>query len=337
MNQVSSPSADLRRMIVGYRLSQAIYVAAKLGIADLLKDGPRDAEDLAASAKAHGPSLYRILRLLASEGIFEELEEGRFGLTPLAEMLRSDAPESFRARAIFDAEEWNWRAWGNLLHSAETGQPAFDHAFGMPTFDYLARNPEAAGRFDALMAEQTGTVAEAVAEVYDFSGMESVVDVGGGYGALLAAILRASPHLRGVLVDLPHTVEGARPRLEEAGVADRCETVAGDFFHSVPPGGSAYVLKYILHDWNDDQCVTILENCRKGMSDEARLLVIELLIAPGNAADYGKYLDLNMLVLTTGRERTREEYAGLFKTAGFELSRVVPTGRDLCIIEGKPV
>ena len=337
MTETSSPSTDLRRMIVGYRLSQAIYVAAKLGIADLLKGGPRDAEDLAAAAKAHGPSLYRVLRLLASEGIFEELEEGRFGLTPLAEPLRSDAGESFRARAIFDAEEWNWRAWGNLLHSVETGAPAFDHTFGMPTFDYLAKNREAAARFDALMAEQTGTVAEAVADVYDFSGMERVVDVGGGYGALLTAILRANPHLRGVLVDLPHTVEGAGPRLEAAGVADRCETVPGDFFRAVPAGGGAYMLKYILHDWNDDQCVTILENCRKGMSEEARLLVVELLIAPGNARDYGKYLDINRLVLTTGRERTREEYAGLFEAAGFELSRVLPTGRDLCIIEGKPV
>ncbi|MGI9382380.1 MAG: methyltransferase [Methyloligellaceae bacterium] len=337
MTAEPSTPADLRRMIVGYRLSQAIYVAAKLGIADLLKDGPRSVEDLAVSAKAHGPSLYRIVRLLAGEGVFEELEQGRFGLTPLAERLRSDAPDSLRARAIFDAEEWNWRAWGNLLHSAETGAPAFDHAFGMPTFDYLARNPEAAERFDALMAEQTGTVARAVTDIYDFSGMDSVVDVGGGYGALLAAVLEANPHLRGILVDLPHTVEGAGPRLEQAGVADRCETVAGDFFHSVPAGGSAYFLKYILHDWNDDQCVTILENCRKGMSDGARLLVIEMLVSPGNAPDYGKYLDVNMLVLTTGRERTREEFAGLFETAGFELSRVVPTGLDLCIIEGKPV
>lgn len=332
-----STSADLRRMIVGYRLSQAIYVAATLGIADLLKEGPRSVEDLARSAKAHGPSLYRVLRLLASEGVFEELEEGRFGLTPLAQPLRSDAPESLRARAIFDAEEWNWRAWGNLLHSAQTGGPAFDHAFGMPTFDYLKQDGQAAARFDALMAEQTGPVARAVTEVYDFSGLDSVVDVGGGYGALLAAILAANPHLKGVLVDLAHAVAGAGPRLEQAGVADRCETVAGDFFRSVPGGGGAYILKYILHDWNDEQCVTILENCRQGMSDKARLLVIELLISPGNAPDYGKYLDLNMLVLTMGRERTREEYAGLFERAGFELARVLPTGLDLSIIEGKPV
>ena len=310
-------AADLRRMIVGYRLSQALHVAAKLGIADLLAEGPRRAEDLAGVTGSHPSSLYRVLRLLASEGVFEELEEGQFTLTPLAEPLRSDAPNSLRARAIFDGEEWNWHPWGNLLHSTKTGGSAFDHTYGMAVFDYLKETPEAATSFDSLMAAQTRPWALSVADAYDFADIGTLVDVGGGYGALLAAILTAHPHLKGVLVELPHVVAGARPKLEEAGLAGRCQTVAGDFFQSVPDGGDAYILKHVLHDWDDDRCVSILGNCRRAISNEDRLLVIEILIAPGNEPGYGKYLDLNMLVLTKGRERTEEQYRTLFEAAGF--------------------
>jgi hypothetical protein len=329
-------AADLRRMIVGYRLSQALHVAAKLGIADLLAEGPRRAEDLAGVTGSHPSSLYRVLRLLASEGVFEELEEGQFTLTPLAEPLRSDAPNSLRARAIFDGEEWNWHPWGNLLHSTKTGGSAFDHTYGMAVFDYLKETPEAATSFDSLMAAQTRPWALSVADAYDFADIGTLVDVGGGYGALLAAILTAHPHLKGVLVELPHVVAGARPKLEEAGLAGRCQTVAGDFFQSVPDGGDAYILKHVLHDWDDDRCVSILGNCRRAISNEDRLLVIEILIAPGNEPGYGKYLDLNMLVLTKGRERTEEQYRTLFEAAGFTLSRVVATRSELSIIEGRP-
>jgi hypothetical protein len=329
-------AADLRRMIVGYRLSQALHVAAKLGIADLLAEGPRHAEELAGVTGSHPSSLYRVLRLLASEGVFEELEEGQFTLTPLAEPLRSDAPNSLRARAIFDGEEWNWHPWGNLLHSTKTGGSAFDHTYGMAVFDYLKETPEAATSFDSLMAAQTRPWALSVADAYDFADIGTLVDVGGGYGALLAAILTANPHLKGVLVELPHVVAGARPKLEEAGLAGRCQTVAGDFFQSVPDGGDAYILKHVLHDWDDDRCVSILGNCRRAISNEDRLLVIEILIAPGNEPGYGKYLDLNMLVLTKGRERTEEQYRTLFEAAGFTLSRVVATRSELSIIEGRP-
>ena len=336
MTTDQSAATDLRRMIVGYRLSQALHVAAKLGIADLLAEGPRRAEDLAEVTGSHPSSLYRVLRLLASEGVFEEREEGRFTLTPLAEPLRSDAPDSLRARAVFDGEEWNWHPWGNLLHSTKTGGSAFDHTYGVAVFDYLKETPEAATSFDSLMAAQTRPWALSVADAYDFADIGTLVDVGGGYGVLLAAILTAHPHLKGVLVELPHVVAGARPKLEEAGLAGRCETVAGDFFQSVPDGGDAYMLKHVLHDWDDDRCVSILNNCRRAISDEGRVLVIEILIALGNEPDYGKYLDLNMLVLTKGRERTEEQYRTLFEAAGFRLSRVVPTGSELSIIEGRP-
>ena len=329
-------AADLRRMIVGYRLSQALHVAAKLGIADLLAEGPRRAEDLAGVTGSHPSSLYRVLRLLASEGVFEELEEGQFTLTPLAEPLRSDAPNSLRARAIFDGEEWNWHPWGNLLHSTKTGGSAFDHTYGVAVFDYLKETPEAATSFDSLMAAQTRPWAISVADAFDFADIGTLVDVGGGYGVLLAAILTAHPHLKGVLIDQPHVVAGAGPKLEEAGLAGRCETVAGDFFQSVPDGGDAYILKHVLHDWDDDRCVSILGNCRRAISNEDRLLVIEILIAPGNEPGYGKYLDLNMLVLTKGRERTEEQYRTLFEAAGFTLSRVVATRSELSIIEGGP-
>jgi hypothetical protein len=331
-----SAATDLRRMIVGYRLSQALHVVAKLGIADLLTKGPRKIEDLAEATDSHPSSLYRVLRLLACEGVFEELDEGRFTLTPLAQPLCSDAPDSLLARAIFDGEAWNWHPWGHLLHSTKTGGAAFDHTYGAAAFDYFKETPEAASSFDSLMAAQTRPWALSVADAYDFSDIATLVDVGGGYGALLAGILAANSHLKGILVDLPHVVTGARPKLEEAGLAGRCETVAGDFFRSVPTGGDAYILKHVLHDWDDERCHSILENCRRAVSDKGRLLVVEILIAPGNEPDYGKYLDLNMLVLTKGRERTEEQYRTLFEAAGFTLSRVVQTGSELSIIEGRP-
>lgn len=331
------PSVALRRMIIGYRLSRALSVAAQLGIADLLRDGPRGLDDLAQVTGTHAPSLYRVLRLLVSEGVFIELHDGRFGMTRLAEPLRSDAPGSLRHRAIFDGAECNWRPWGQLMDSVVTGEPAFDRTFGTRFFDYLQQHPAAAARFDALMVEQTQPWARAILDAYDFSGIGTLVDVGGGYGALLAAILNAHPGLNGVLYDLPHVVEGAWPRLLAAAVAERCEAIAGDFFNAVPEGGDTYLLKNILHDWDDDQCITILGNCRRVMPAEGRLLVVEVILPPSSEPHYGHYFDLNMLVLLTGRERTEAEYRKLFEAAGFSLSRIVATTSDVSVIEGRPV
>ncbi len=330
------PASTLRRMIVGYRLSQALHVVAKLGIADLLAEGPRSVDHLSAATRTDSRSLYRVLRLLASEGVFKELDQGRFALTPLAEPLRSDAADTLRSRAIFDGEEWNWHPWGNLLLSVKTGDSGFAQTYGIGTFDFLKEEPTAAASFDQLMADQTRPWALAVTEAYDFAGIERPVDVGGGYGALLTAILQAHPRMRGVLFDLPHVVAGAKPKLEAAGLADRCEVVAGDFFETAPQGGDAYILKHVLHDWDDAQCATLLGHCRRAMPDKGRLLVVEILIPPGNEPDYGKYLDLNMLVMTQGRERSESEYRDLFQAAGFSLSRVVPTGSELSILEARP-
>ncbi len=332
-----SAAAALRRLIVGYRLSQAFSVVAKLGIADLLKDGAKSVDDLARTTGAHPPSLHRVLRLLASEGVFAETDPGRFELTPLAEPLRGDARESLRARAIFDGEECNWRAWGSLLHSVATGEPAFDHVHGAGLFSYLSRHPAAAAHFDALMTEQTTPWARAVVEAYDFSGIGTLVDVGGGYGALLAAILAAHPPMRGILYDLPHVIAAARPKLEATSVADRCDAIGGNFFEAVPEGGDAYVLKQILHDWDDDRCETILRNCRRVTPKGGRLLVVEALIPPGNEPGYAKFMDLMMLALLTGRERTEEEYRRLLEATGFALSRVVRTPAEVSVIEATPV
>ncbi len=331
------PTIALRRMIIGYRLSRALSVAAELGIADLLEKGPRSIEDLARATGTHPPSLYRLLRLLASEGVFVELDQSHFGMTRLAVPLQSDAPGSLRNRAIFDGTECNWQAWGELMHGVSTGEPAFDRAFGTRFFDYLRQHPTAAASFDALMAEQTLPWARALIDAYDFSSIRTLVDVGGGYGTLLVAILTAHPRLRGVLYDLPHVIAGARPRLTAAVGSDRCETIAGDFFAAVPEGGDSYMLKHILHDWDDDRCITILENCRRVMPADGRLLVVEVIIPPGNEPHYGKYLDLNMLVLLTGRERTETEYQQLFKASGFALSQIVATPSEVSIIEGRPV
>lgn len=331
---MEASALSLRRLILGYRISQALAVAAKLGIADALADGPRNVHDLARRTGADPGALYRVLRLLAGEGVFAESTGQIFELTPLAQPLRQDAAGSLRARAIFDGAAACWSPWGNLLHSVMTGEPSFERTFGMSIFEHLRSDPDVAAAFDAVMSEQSGPEAQAVAAAYEFAGRPSIVDVGGGQGVLLSTILQAHPEARGVLFDQPRVVAGAAPRLQGAGVVERCETVGGSFFEAVPEGGDAYLLKHVLQDWDDARCITILRNCGRAMSTDARLLVIEALVAPGNTPDYGRFLDVNMLVLSGGRERTEEEYRGLFDAAGLQLSRVVPTPSHLHLIEG---
>jgi hypothetical protein len=332
-----SAAADLRRLIVGYRLSQALHVAARLGVADLLNNGPMSVDELARAVGAHPAALYRLMRLLASEGVFAESEPRRFELTALAMPLRSDVPGSLRARAILDGEEAHWKAWGHLTHSVATGEPAFDRAHGAPFFEYMKAHAAVASSFNTVMTDQNAAAAQAVVEAYDFSGLGTLVDVGGGHGSLLAAILAEYPPLRGILHDQPHVVAGARPTLEAAGVADRCDIIGGDFFASVPAGGDAYLLKHILHNWDEPRCAAILKNGRDALPADGRLLVVETLIPAGNEPSYGKYLDLGMLVLLPGRERTEAEYGELLAATGFELSRVIATRSELSILEAVPV
>ena len=332
----SPPPATLLQMMTGYWVSQALHVAAKLGIADLLADGPVDCEDLAAATDTHAPSLQRVLRALASVGVFTEVSPGSFALTPLAELLRTETPGSMRALAIMYAEE-QYRAWGELLHSVRTGEMAFDHQFGMGYFEYLAQHPEADRVFNEAMTGWTHQLVGAVMDTYDFSPFKTIVDVGGGYGTLLAAILRSNPGTRGVLFEQPHVVASAEEQLVAAGVADRCTFVGGDFFAAVPTGGDAYVLSQILHDWDDERCVAILGQCRRVMPDHGKLLVVELVLPEGDEPFLGKWLDLHMLVLLGSRERTAAEYDTLFRAAGFKLARVVPTPPGPSVVEAVPV
>ena len=293
----SPPAVTLLQMMTGYWVSQAICVAARLGIADLLVGDPMSCGDLAAATHSHAPSLQRVLRALASVGVFTETAPGHFALTPTAALLRTEMPDSMRALALVYGDE-AYRAWGDLLHSVQTGQPAFEHHFGMGPFEYYAQHPEADQVFNQAMIGYTGRVASALVATYDFSPFGTVVDVGGGYGTILAAILQRNPAAQGVLFDQPHVVTGAEGLLTSAGVADRCVRIGGDFFEAVPAGGDAYVLSQILHDWDDERCVAILRQCRRVMPEHGRLLVVEIVLPPGQEPSFGKWLDLHMLAIT---------------------------------------
>ena len=341
MSKKNEPSARdaLWRMTNAYQASQAIHVAATLGIADLLKDGPRSADELAEATGTHAPTLYRLLRALASVGVFAESNEhdGRFDLTPLAEYLRSDARGSVRAWAVQIGQPYYWTSWAHLLDSVKTGEPAFPKLHGTSVWEYRADRPEERAIFDTAMTGLSAMVAEAVVQSYDFSRFGVLADVGGGVGSLLAAILAANPSLRGMLFDQSQVVANAGPLLEGAGVADRCEVVGGSFFEAVPEGADAYLLKSVIHDWDDAEAVGILRKCREAMTDMGRLLVVEPVLRAGNVPDPAKYMDLNMLVMLGGRERTADEFRSLLAEAGFSLSDIIATGSSHNIIDGVPV
>jgi hypothetical protein len=325
----------ITRLLTGYWISQAIHVAAQLGIADLLKAGPQTVAHLAESTGAHARSLYRLLRALASEGIFAEDKQGRFALTPLGECLRSDVPNSQRSMAIMNGEE-HYRCWGELLYSVQTGRTAFEKLFGQPIFHYLAAHPRQARIFDEGMVGVHGAETKAMLDAYDFSRFGTLVDIGGGTGSLLIATLQRHPSLRGILFDRPDVIERARAGVKAAGLENRCTLMGGDFFETVPPGGDAYLMRHIIHDWNDEQCRTILRHCRKVVPATGKLLLIESVIPPGNDPSFAKLLDLTMLVIPGGMERTEAEYRELLASAGFQLERIVPTASVIHVIESLP-
>jgi len=327
------PQFAMLQMITGFWVSRAIYVAAKLGLADLVKDSPKTADELAGLTGTHSPSLYRALRALASVGVFADDGQGRFAQTPLSETLRSDTPGSLRAIAIVELGQEHFPAWGNLMHSVKTGEIAFDNLFKQTAWEYYARNPEDASNFNDAMRGLTEMVNVAVLEAYDFSGVGKLVDVAGGTGRLISAILAAHPRVRGVLFDLPHVIAEAGPLLDAAGVRDRCETSTGDFFRSVPEGGDAYVMKWIIHDWDDEKSTAILKNIHRAMDKKGKLLLIEMVVPEGNQPDLSKFLDLDMMVMTGGRERTEAEFNSLLAASGFELTRVIRTTSPVCVIE----
>jgi hypothetical protein len=328
------PFRKIFNMLTGYWVSQAIHVAAKLKLADRVQAGPRTPADLARETGTQPHALYRLLRALASVDCFAEDEQGRFGLTPLAECLL-DRPGSQYAVAMMMGEE-HYQSWTDLLYSVRTGKPAFDRIFGKPIFDYLQEHPEQAKIFDAAMTGIHGPETQAMLDSYDFGGVGTLVDIGGGNASVITTVLKSYSKLKGILYDLPGVIERARGAIATAGLSGRCSAIGGSFFDAVPAGGDAYMMRHIIHDWDDDKSLTILRHVRKVIPPSGKLLVIEMVIGPGNAADFGKYLDLNMLVLPGGQERTAEEYRALYARAGFRLERIVATPSMVHVIEGSP-
>jgi hypothetical protein len=341
-NTALPPGMVLYQMSIGHYVSRALHVAAKLRVADQLHDGPRSADDLAATLGVHAPSLRRVLRLLVSAGVFAEDDDGRFALTPLGDLLREDAPGSMRAMVRLFAGPRIQDGWKDLEWCVQTGQPAFRRADpDANAFDTIARDPEMAEVFDKAMATFAPMTSAAVAASYDFSAFGTVADVGGGNGALLLGILGANPALRGIVFDQPHVVERAREHLAANGMSDRCRVVGGSFFDAVVDGADAYLLKHVIHDWDDAQSTAILRNVRKVVPAHGALLIVEgvypahvddSLQSRGAAAN-----DVNMLVSTGGRQRAEAEFDALFAGAGFRRTRIVPTPANVCVIEAKPV
>jgi len=327
---------QLIQMCAGGWVAAAVYAAAKLGIADHLADGARSAAELAPATGTHAPSLHRFMRTLAGFGILAEGDGQQFALTPLGEALKAGAPGSARSTLIAFGGPAFWRGWEEIIYSLETGKPGFEKTWGMPLFDYLARHPDAASHFSEAMVGFHGSEPPTVAEAYDFSGVETVVDVGGATGNMLAALLSRHAGLRGVLFDLPHVVRDAPAFLKARGVDARVAIESGSFFERVPAGGHIYLLSHIIHDWSEEQCLTILGHCRKAMPPEGRLLIVETVLPEGNTPHQGKLQDLVMLVFPGGQERTEAEYAALLGKAGFRLRRVIPTMSVVSIVEAVP-
>lgn len=333
--QTPPPHAQLVQMAMSHWVSHIVYVATKLGLADHLANGPMNAEQLARLTGTHEPSLYRLMRTLAGLGILTEDEEHRFALTAVGDALKTGAPGSARATILTIASDWWVSGFGQLLYSVQTGKPGFEKLLGMPIFDWFAKNPEEASMFNETMVGIHGAEPAAVAAAYDFSGVKTIVDVGGGTGNLLTTILGKYPASRGILYDVPHVVRDAPGLIQERGLTDRVTIEAGSFFESVPAGGDAYLLSHIIHDWTEDQCLTILGHCRRAMNPASRLLIIEMVLPHGNTPHPGKLLDMMMLVGPGGRERTEEEYGTLLGKAGLRVTRVVPTETAVSIVEAK--
>jgi hypothetical protein len=322
-------------MGMSHWVSHIVYVAAKLGVADHLAQGPLSADDLAKPTGTHAPSLYRLLRTLAGLGIVTEDESNRFALTPLGEALKAGAPGSARPTILTLASSWWMHGFGELLYSVQTGKSGFEKFLGMPIFDWFAKHPDEASMFSETMVGFHGGEPPAVAAAYDFSGLETIVDVGGATGNLLTTILARNPRLRGILYDLPHVVRDAPPLIQSRGVADRVTIESGSFFERVPSGADAYLLSHIIHDWSEEQCLTILGHCRSAMNPSGRILIVEMVLPQGNTPHPGKMLDLMMLVGPGGRERTEQEYGVLLGKAGLRLTRVVPTDSPVSVVEAR--
>ena len=330
---VPSPQDQLVMMALGFAMPCMLRVAAQLSLADQLADGPKSAEELAAATSTHAHSLYRLLRTLACHGIFIEDDAKHFANTPLSEPLRSNIPGSVRSTILTFTGEIGLGAWWKLLYSVQTGKPSFDLQFGLPIFDYLTANPDQASMFTETMIGIHGPETPAVAAAYDFKAFAHIADIGGASGKLLTSALASAPDSRGTLFDLPHNEANALAFVAAKGMSDRVEFVGGSFFESVPAGADLYMMSHIIHDWTEEQCLTILANCHRAMPDHARLLIIEMVLAEGNAFHFGKVSDIMMLAVPGGEERTESQYAELLAKANFKLTRVIPTDSNMSIVE----
>jgi SAM-dependent methyltransferase len=333
--ELGSSPTTLFQMATGYWVSQAIYVAAKLGIADLLKDGPQSCVALAAATGSDAPSLFRLMRALASVDVFSHVNKDCFALSRLAENLQTHAPASLRAMVI-TIGEIHYQACGNLLHSIQTGSPAFNKVFGTSLFDYLQQNAPAGDAFHQGMTNLSSMLAYAILIAYDLAGISSIVDVGGGEGKLLRKILELNPEMTGAVLDLPRTIERVHQELNGNTRVGSCSYIAGDFFDSVPDGADAYLLCGVLHDWDDDRAAAILRNCRRAMAKNGKVLLLDMIVPENGANGFSKLLDLNMLVMNGGRERTKAEFCVLLDAADYKLTRIIPTMAPQSIIEAVP-
>jgi hypothetical protein len=331
------PSARMFQFIIGLSVPQALHVAAKLGIADIVGRAPATAADLAATTQSNAPALSRLLKFLASVDIFSEDASGRFHQTPLSDTLRADHAQSLRGTAVLFGSRLIWASFGELSATIATGEPAFHRVFGTSAFQYLAAHPEDAAIFNSAMSSISSVELPLIVAAYDFSGFERIVDVGGGQGALLHGILSTNPKLRGVLFDLPAVVAGATS-LRHESIAGRCEIIGGDFFQAVPEGADAYLMRVVIHDWNDEDALKILKNCRRAIPAHGKLLLVESVLKPPNQPDPGRFNDLTMLVVAPGgHERTETEFTELLRDAGFALTRIVPATGLTSIVEARPV
>jgi hypothetical protein len=338
LHRSSAPgNIALLEMATGAWTTAALYTAAKLGIADQLAAGPKHSHDVAARIGVSADGVHRLMRALVSRGVLTQRADGAFALTRVGDALRSDTEGSLRDMVLFIGHPIRWADWGNLEHSVRTGHTAFAELHGSPFFDYLATDPEFAAVFNKAMTATSGLADEVVLGSCDFSEFSLVVDVGGGHGSVLSTVLRSAPRARGILYDLPDVVADAGPTFDAAGVADRVSVTGGSFMDSVPAGGDAYVMKNIIHDWSDDDAVTILRNIRTAMAPNGKLLLLEMVLPERANSSIGLLLDLEMLVTAGGRERTRGEYANLLSRTGFRLTRVTATVTPLSIIEAEPV
>lgn len=337
-SNLTSPNAAILNLINGFHVARALYVAARLQLPDLVKGGASDCKALAALTNTDAPSLYRVIRVLVSAGVFEMDEHDRVSSNPLAETLLKDASGSLRSWAISQLGDDPYKAWGDVMYGVRTGGIAFEHVFGCDSWTYRAAHPESAKDFDDGMASFVGAHNKAVVASYPFASVRNVVDIGGGDGKFITTLLDAYSAMKGLVFEQPRVIERARQRIAEEGLAARCEVMAGDMFQSIPPGADAYLLSRVIHNWDDERAIAILRNCRRAMEPAAKLLLVERVI-PARIEESAAtrvlvVSDLHMMVMNGGRERTEAQYRALFEEAGLGLTRVIPTGTAMSVIEG---